>query len=87
MDAALNGYNLSGVGHMQHLNKHIRDSGALFTNYTLAYVPAQTARTPLLASGPTRAHVRLGGREGDVCVGGAGRGGGAGGTMWERDDS
>ena len=47
-DALLNGYNQSGVAHMHRLNTRVRERGALFTNYYLAYPLCSPSRAAIL---------------------------------------
>ena len=47
-DAMLNAYSTDGIPHMTRLNGLVRQRGALFTNYVLAYPLCSPSRTALL---------------------------------------
>lgn len=47
-DGLLNGYNNSGIAHMRQLNARVRNSGALFSNYYLAYPLCSPSRSTIL---------------------------------------
>jgi arylsulfatase A-like enzyme len=49
-DGLLNGYNSTGVAHMKNLDERVRKSGAMFTNYYLAYPLCSPSRSTILTA-------------------------------------
>mmetsp|Transcript_5998 Transcript_5998/g.8489 ORF Transcript_5998/g.8489 Transcript_5998/m.8489 type:complete len:108 (-) Transcript_5998:1414-1737(-) len=48
MDARINGYNSSGVKHMNQLNTRVVSRGAIFSNYVVAYPLCSPSRSTIL---------------------------------------